>query len=427
MSEAKKCGPHFQGARRAHDSRTHVRATADTRQTRAAQPKPPAPNRSPRPAANAPVQPKRPPAAPPVYRPQPVPKVLQKKAPPGRPAETTQAQAARPAHTPPRPAAPPVYRPEPKKVAQPKAATPAHALPKPHAARHGEQPPPQKVSRPAAQATLQMKPSLAPAESAPHAAPPVLRPAPRSSVVQRMEIDDEEMQERYGSVYWPPPTKPIETPPTPSYDYYKWSSSYYDELGNTKVFDRYVDFYDEHSGKSVGQTSGTGEEDGFDESYVDIPNTLRPSAPSAKLLWNSIYSPLIPSTTNTKLVKVKCQEKCGQWLYMDKKTKKEHGTSKRPPMCHVIPFNYIRWAAEWVYANANSPKLSKPYKGPDPTGYPADTWKELVWDLSNLRPGHALCNSQTAHQAKGIPSSSDQTTAINYVIKKLHKIEPTWF
>jgi hypothetical protein len=242
-----------------------------------------------------------------------------------------------------------------------------------------------------------------------------------------MEIDDDEMQDYYGEEYWPPPKQPIETPPTPSYQYYKWSSSYWDERGNTKVFDRYVDFYNENSGKSVGMTSGTGEEDEFDESYVDIPNTLRPSAPSAKALWKQIYSPLIPSTTNSNLVKVKCEELCGQWLYMDKTTKKEYKKTKRPPMCHVIPFNYIRWAADWVYQNANSPKLSKSYKGPDPQQYPADTWKNLVWDISNLRAGHASCNSQTAHQAKGIPSSSDQKTAINYVIKKLYQLEPTWF
>lgn len=411
MSGSKKCGPHLQCARHAHDSQTQARASADARRMHAAQPKPPAQaNTAARPATHAPVQPKRPPSAPPVYRPQPTPKVLQKKTPPGKPIENTRASAPRPAHNPARPSAPPVYRPEPKSVAQPKTAAGAHARPQP--------------------ATVQLKPGAA---SAPTRTPletraaTTPRPAPSrpSSVVQRMEIDDQEMIDYYGEDYWPPPKYPPSTPPTPTYNYYKWSSSYYEN--NTKVFDRYVDFYNENSGKSVGMTSGTGEEDEFDESYVDIPSTLRPSAPSAKLLWKGIYSPLLPSTSDPSLVKIKCKEKCGKWVYMYKSNKKEYGTSKRPPMCHIIPFNYIRWAAEWVYANKNSPHLSKAYKGPDPQSYPADTWKELVWDKSNLRAGHASCNSQTAHQAKGVPSTSDQKIAINYVIKKLHKLEPTWF
>lgn len=432
MSGAKKCGPHLWGAPQTQDRKTQARTSAAARPPHAAQFKPPArPSSTARPTGHAPVQPKRPPSAPPVYRPQPVPKVLQKKTPPGRPVENAQTSAPRPAQTPPRPAAPPVYRPEPKSVAQPKAVAGAHARP--------------------AQTTLQMKPGAASAATRPpsetRAATPPVRPQPQASapqprtpapsatprpapsipsrVVQRMEIDDQEMINYYGEDYWPPPKYPPSTPPTPTYNYYKWSSSYYEN--NTKVFDRYVDFYNDNSGKSVGMTSGTGEEDEFDESYVDIPSTLRPSAPSAKLLWKSIYSPLLPSTTDTSLVKVKCKELCGKWVYMYKSNKKEYGTSKRPPMCHVIPFNYIRWAAEWVYANKNSPSLSKPYKGPDPQQYPVDTWKQLVWDKKNLRPGHATCNSQTAHQAKGVPSSSDQKIAINYVIKKLYKLEPTWF
>ncbi len=66
-------------------------------------------------------QPARSPAAPPIYRPQPVPKVLQPKA-----ANAFQTGAGQ---TPRRPAAPPVYRPEAKKIVQPKMAAPSRKPP----------------------------------------------------------------------------------------------------------------------------------------------------------------------------------------------------------------------------------------------------------------------------------------------------------
>lgn len=417
MSESKKFGPRIQGPQLVRAGQPPARVAAAA----AKKSKPPAPIRNARPAPSALVQPKRPPAAPPVYRPQPAPKVLQKKTPPGRPAGSAPACASPTAQTRKPPVAPPAYRPEPKKVVQPKAAiaparTSEAALqmkPQPAAAGKRAVTPP---TRPAPQASAPTRPAL----------PIPTRPALRSSVVQRM-IDDEEMEERYGSDYWPPPKTPLDAPPTPTYNYYKIASDYQTQQGKMNSADAYMDFYEENSGKSIGMSTGTGEEDDFDESYVDIPDTLRPSAPSAKLLWNNIYSPLLPSTTNHSLVKIMCEEKCNKWLYMDKKTKKEYNKTKRPPMCHIIPFNYIRWAAEWVYANSTSPTLTKPYKGPNPKNYPADTWKNLVWDLSNLRPGHSSCNSQTASQAKGVPSLSDQKTAISYVVKKLKALEPTWF
>lgn len=429
MNKSKKGGPRLQSAPPGRHRPSQTRSADAAGLPHAAQFKPPArPNPAARPAA---VQPKRPPAAPPAYRPQPAPKVLQKKTPQGQPAQSAQGRAQRSAQTPARPAAPPAYRPEPKPVLQPKAATPAHTPPKPqapHARAEATTPPRAGALR---RAALQMKPA-----APPPARPRLQAPAPQprvpsrpSQVVQRMEIDDDEMIDHYGEEYWPPPEKPPSTPPTPSYTYYKWSSSYYESQGEYDIFDEYVDFFNKNSGRKVGQTSGMGEEDEFDASYVDIPDTIRPSAPNAKALWNHVYNPLLQSQSNKSLVKVKCEELCGQWVYMDKKSKKEHGTTKRPPMCHIIPFNYIRWAADWVYANKNSPHLSKAYKGPDPKNYPADTWKKLVWSRKNLRAGHASCNSRTAHQAKTLPppSMSDQKEAINYVIKKLHKLEPTWF
>jgi hypothetical protein len=98
-------------------------------------------------------------------------------------------------------------------------------------------------------------------------------------------------------------------------------------------------------------------------------------------------------------------------------------------MCHIIAFNHVKWAAEFIHTNptnAWSNGFGK-YKGPNPTQYPNDTWKELVWDISNLRPGHAKCNSQTATLAVGVPSLTIQKAAVLYVAGRLKVLEPTWF
>jgi hypothetical protein len=65
------------------------------------------------------------PVAPPVYRPQPVPKVLQTK--------SASAHQSQPNALPRTPVAPPVYRPEPKRIVQPKMATAAQAHKPPQA------------------------------------------------------------------------------------------------------------------------------------------------------------------------------------------------------------------------------------------------------------------------------------------------------
>lgn len=68
---------------------------------------------------------RQPPTAPPAYRPQPVPKVLQRKTSPARNAQAAQVPSSRP------PAAPPVYRPQPTpRVLQPKKLTPAGTGPR---------------------------------------------------------------------------------------------------------------------------------------------------------------------------------------------------------------------------------------------------------------------------------------------------------
>lgn len=429
MSGAKKCGPHLRDARHAHNGQTRAREATAPRPQHAAQLKPPARTTpAARPATHATVQPKRPPSAPPVYRPQPAPKVLQKKSPPGRPTEETRAFAPRPAQAPARTAAPPAYRPEPTKVLQPKAATPvARPLAKP----------PVAPARPT-QTTLQMKPNnvpakpeskaggafagAAPTRPAPRASAPP--PVPRSSVVQRM-IDDEEMEDRYGSGYWPPPKTVIGTPPSPTYNYYKIASDYHSQKGRMEVADEYMDFYEENTGKTIGMTSGRGEEDEYDESYVDIPIGIRPSAPTA--LWNTVYAGVTDSHKYPGFQWIDCEENCTDRVYIDKKTKKEDGTTKRPPMCHIVSYNHIKWAVSWLYSNKSHHRVGGTYKGPDVSGFPDDTWRDLVWHKSNLRPGHASCNSQTASQAKGTPSTKVANDALNYVIPRLKKLKPLWF
>lgn len=408
MSGAKKCGPHLQCARHARDSQTHARASADARRTHAAQTKPPAQaNTAARPATQAPVQPKRPPSVPPVYRPQPTPKVLQKKTPPGRPVENTRASAPRPAHSPARPSAPPVYRPEPKSVAQPKAAAGAHA-------------------RPTRPATPQVKPAPKPTAARP-AVPTAATPSSPSHVIQRMkrkkgdEDEYEGLEDHYGSTYWPPPSKPKKAPPSPTYNYYKLGAQYHTDVGEDDSADLYMDFFSKKTGKATGMTSGSGVEDEFDESYADIPIGVRPTAPSA--LWNKVYAGLKDSTTYTDRQWVKCEEDCMGTLYVDKKSKKETGTVKRPPMCHVVAYNHIKWGVSWLYTN----RVKYNYSGPDMLGMPDDTWRALVWHKSNLRPGHASCNSKTASLAKGTPSSKDEKAAKTYVLNRLQKLKPNWF
>lgn len=429
MSGVKKCGPNLRGAPHTHDRQT--RGAADARPPHAARFKPPAQPAPPaRPAAA--VQPKRTPPAPPVYRPQPTPQVLQKKSPPGR--TTGNTPAPRPAQTPARTAAPPVYRPGPNKVMQPKAATPLHTPPKSPPPGAASKPP--RVAPPNARATPQARPQAAPQaaraqnsvqrKTAPAAPQPPARPAPpaaplslrRPAVLQMMWEDPADHYK--GS--WPPPDDPVYPPPTPSHNYYKEASEYFTSKREFETADEYMDFWEDKTGKSVGMSSGTGEEDDYDESYVDIPLGIRPSAPAA--LWNTVYAGLTDSGKYPGFQWIDCQEYCSDRIYIDKKTKKEDKVGKRPPMCHIVAFNHTKWAVSWLYAN----RLKYNYSGPDVTGMDNDTWRKLVWHKSNLRPGHSKCNSKTASQAKGNPATTkDEQAAKNYVLVRLKKINPHWF
>lgn len=82
------------------------------------------------------------PFAPPVYRPQPVPKVLQTKRSSGQNPQARQAQCQS--------IAPPVYRPEAKKMVQPKAISPLRKLPSPPSVYRPET---KKISQPRRQTT----------------------------------------------------------------------------------------------------------------------------------------------------------------------------------------------------------------------------------------------------------------------------------
>lgn len=382
------------------------------------------------------LQLKRPLAAPPVYRPQPAPGVLQAKTAGGRQPHASGA--------PPRPVAPPVYRPELKKIVQPKMAGNARNSPKPPPVYRPQSKQSGLKTAPSNQSAMQMKPAASSSAVArPKNNPPqsatcqsraiakpkslVSLPANAGALFQRTNVLQRAQSpaSHYGSDYWPPPDSPTSAPPTPSGNYYIEASNYHYGEGQMDEFNDYVDAYEDYTGNIKGQTSGSGEDDNFDESYVSIPGTLRPSAPDAKQLWRQVYAALVPYKNN--LERIACRENCSNYVVIDKKTKREEGVGKRPPMCHIIPFNHIRYAAQWLHDNSNSPKIGGNYKGPKADGYPVDTWKKLVWHISNLRPGHQKCNSQTASSAIGNPVGQQENAAIAYVVNRLKILEPAWF
>jgi hypothetical protein len=231
----------------------------------------------------------------------------------------------------------------------------------------------------------------------------------------------EGLKEHYGATYWPPPSKPKKTPPSPTYNYYKLGAQYHTDVGEDESADLYMDFFSKKTGKSTGMTTGSGGDDEFDESYVDIPIGVRPAAPSA--LWKTVYARLKDSNKYNNLEWITCEEDCMQTLYVDKKTKKEFNTTKRPPMCHVVAYNHIKWAVEWLHSN----KGKYNYSGPDMLGMDNDTWRDLVWHTSNLRPGHSKCNSKTASQAKGNPATKEEKKIKTYVYQRLKQLKPNWF
>jgi hypothetical protein len=333
------------------------------------------------PVVNA-LQPRRSnsPKAPAVYRPQPVPKVLQTKRAPG----------------------PAVGAPQSRK---PPVAAPAHRQPG-------------KIVQPKSNVRV-AGPNIIQRSRVPNA-------PQRNPVVQLMQ---QSWQAQHYVGYWPPSNTPPDVPPTPSGQYYDEGATYWAKHGDMDAFDEFLDQYGSYTNTTVGQTFGTQENEDYDASYVDIPSNLRPSAPNAKSLWNTVYGGLAQDPTNNSFLRVACAEKSDGYVRVDSVTKKEEGTSKKPPMCHIVAFKHISWAADFIHLNRSHAWFSGvgKYKGPNPTQYPNDTWKALVWDISNLQPGHSKCNSQTAHLAVGPLSSSNQKAAVAYVAVRLKALEPTWF
>jgi N-acetylglutamate synthase-like GNAT family acetyltransferase len=257
--------------------------------------------------------------------------------------------------------------------------------------------------------------------SLPGANPMPKLPPGRQTVLQMMDSD--ELSSHYGSGYWPPPASPVHAPPTPSGEYYAYATDYYSQR-DAERGDQWMDAYEDYTGASVGQTTGTKESDDFDASYVEVPDQCRPSAPGN--LWKLVYQGLVNSTKYPGWLVITCAELSDGKVYVDANTKCESGTGKKPPMCHKIPFNHIRYAAQWLFDNKLHP-TAQGYKGPDAAGYDWDTWKSLVWHISNLQPGHAKCNSQTASSAKGTPKGPAEQKAIQYAITRLKALQPTWF
>jgi hypothetical protein len=236
--------------------------------------------------------------------------------------------------------------------------------------------------------------------------------------------EDDDLEKHYGPTYWPPKTTLIKTPPSPTYMYYKRASGNLMDRGEMDASFEYMDFYSKHSGKSVGMTTGSGEA-GTSTSLTSTSrsNTARPPPGRSGRLFTRGSWIAAPTRACSGL---RCEELCKSRLFAVKKTKQEYNTSKRPPMCHIVAYNHIKWAVEWLYLN-KSVKVGGTYKGPNVAGLDDDTWRKLVWHKSNLQPGHAKCNSKTASQAKGSPSTSKAKPAIACVTGRLKKLQPTWF
>jgi ribosomal protein S18 acetylase RimI-like enzyme len=239
-------------------------------------------------------------------------------------------------------------------------------------------------------------------------------PTPKG-IIQRMNSSDEE--DDY----------PLTPPPTPAhnpYSYFASGAEYHQTYTDMDTADAWWEKAEKHHGGPIGQSYGSQESEDYDASYVDVPPGCRPSAPAS--LWKQVYAGLAPKHGDASRQVIACDELGDGNVEIDAKTKCEIGTNKRPPMCHIIPFNHIKWGLQWIYDNKTH-SLAKGYKGPDVTFIDADTFKALVWDLDNLRPGHATCNSQTASSAKGNPKTKDEAGIIKYVVTKLRGIQASWF
>jgi ribosomal protein S18 acetylase RimI-like enzyme len=250
------------------------------------------------------------------------------------------------------------------------------------------------------------------------------RPLPVSMrIIQRahMDVDDDDEKN------WDYPGTP---PPTPAHQpaaFFMQGLDYHTQAGHMDASDLWEEKVNKHWG-SVGQTVGTEESEDYDASYVEGTG-IRPAATNVKALWNTVYAGLKTSGSKAGWLWVNCQELCGQPVWVDAKTKKEQGTGKRPPMCHITPFNHIKWAVEYLAQNPTAPSIKKllhgktRYIGGPATNLPLTHYQEVVWHASNLRAGHASCNSQTASQAKGNPKNTkEEGEALSYTIPRLNAI-----
>ncbi len=195
------------------------------------------------------------------------------------------------------------------------------------------------------------------------------------------------------------------------------------QLENEGNLGELEEFLEEEFGQAALQQDDVeAESNDFDASYIEVPLGYRPAALGARALWNQIYGGAIPSLLHAGHDEIQCQENCTGNIHIHRQSKKERGTNKRPPLCHVVPFNHIKWAVDWLNSNDNG------YIGPDWQHLDRGLAAEVVWDAANLRPGHAQCNSATAAQAVGAPSTqAAEGAAITYVRDRLEALRPLWF
>lgn len=336
------------------------------------------------------------PAAPPAYRPQTIPKVLQTKTAPGR-------RQPPPAQARSLPAPPPVYRPQPApKVLQPKGAGGAREAAEHKASARSPQAP--AVYRP------QTPPRVCQLKSAGVAAPPRAHALPPKPHVEA----------KLGSAR----TLPRAAAPAAAGVIQRAAerSSSDDEMD---LMDDLADAPDElliEMGlKPPGQAYGSKEsKDDDDDDWLPPGIHVRPPKPGA--LWSAVYSAIAPELGVASLYSIACAELKDGKVYMLGKGRKEcddkgkikgGGKGKKPPVCHVIPYNHLMWAWRTIATRGG-------YKGPGFTGSGAPTDQtahaELAWgNLKNLRPGHAVCNLKTAFAAAGEPPGPSQAGILKYV------------
>lgn len=348
------------------------------------------------PPQSSPLVPK--PVAPPVYRPQPTPKILQTKTATGRQPQPQQ-QPAPVRNT---PAPPPVYRPQPApKVLQPKSAGGARA---------------------AAELKAPARPPQAPAVYRPQTQPRVCQLKSAAVVPSRAQAHTPKphVEAKLGAVRILPRSV---APATAGVIQRAAESVSSDD--DMDLMDDLADASDEQliemGLKPPGQFFGSKEsKDEDDDDWLPPGIHVRPPKPGA--LWKAVYSGMVCVSKKLDVWAIDCAERKDSKVYMIGAAKKEcnakgkllgGGKGKKPPVCHVIPYNHLMWAWRTIASRHN-------YGGPPftPSGAPTDqtAHAELAWgNMKNLQPGHAKCNSTTASAATGVPSDPGASAIVKYV------------